>query len=80
MSQAQNPTLRNVINSLYRATARVGSGSTADAIRCERATGKLLSPAGHSIKEARVDPGFGKSHKKRKAKSCGDEYCKVPRK
>jgi len=50
LSKSQNPTLRNIINSLYRATAKIGSGSTADAIRFERATGNLLSPAGHSIK------------------------------
>jgi hypothetical protein len=35
---------------MYRATARIGSGSTADAIRYERATGQMLSNAGHSIK------------------------------
>lgn len=50
LSKTNNPTLRNVINNLYRAAARIGSGSTADAIRYERATGRLLSPAGHSIK------------------------------
>jgi len=50
LSKSQNPTLRNVINNLYGVAAKIGSGSTADAIRFERATGKLLSPSGHSIK------------------------------
>jgi RHS repeat-associated protein len=50
MSQAQNPKLLNIIDKLYRATAKIGSGSTADVIRYERATGKLLSGSGHSIK------------------------------
>lgn len=35
---------------MYRAAARIGSGSTADAIRYERTTGQMLSNAGHSIK------------------------------
>ena len=50
MSQAQNPKLRGIIDVMYRATARIGSGSTADAIRYERTTGQMLSQAGHSIK------------------------------
>lgn len=50
LTAAKNPTLRNAIDKLYRATAKYGNGSTADAIRFERETGQLLSPAGHTIK------------------------------
>jgi filamentous hemagglutinin len=35
---------------MYRKTATVGSGSTADAIRYEVRTGELLSRSGHTIK------------------------------
>ncbi len=47
---AQNARLRNLIEQMYRRTATVGSGSTADAIRHELRTGELLSKSGHSIK------------------------------
>ncbi|MCL5677169.1 MAG: hypothetical protein M1602_04775, partial [Firmicutes bacterium] len=39
--------LQSLMNELYRAGAKVGSGSTADAIRYEMKTGDLLSPSGH---------------------------------
>ena len=35
---------------MYRKTAKIGTGSTADAIRYELRTGILLSPKGHFIK------------------------------
>lgn len=60
LSKVNNPALRNWIHMLYRATARVGSGSTADAIRYERATGHLLSKAGHSIKGQEAINGLEK--------------------
>jgi len=47
---AQNPSLQDIIDELYRPGAKVGSGSTADAIRHELQTGELLSPAGHALK------------------------------
>jgi hypothetical protein len=47
---AQNARLRNLIEQMYRRTATVGSGSTADAVRHELRTGELLSRSGHSIK------------------------------
>jgi len=47
---ARNPRLRNLIEQMYRKTAAVGSGSTADAIRYELRTGELLSRSGHTIK------------------------------
>lgn len=50
LSAVKNTKLRNFIEYLYRETATVGNGSTADAIRFERATGQLLSKIGHSPK------------------------------
>lgn len=60
LSKVNDPALRNWIHMLYRTTARVGSGSTADAIRYERATGHLLSKAGHSIKGQDAINGLNK--------------------
>ena len=60
LSKAQDPKLRNFIDKLYRVTAQIGSGSTADAIRYERITGKLLSPSGHSIKGQEIINGLQK--------------------
>jgi hypothetical protein len=42
--------LRKLIEQLFRANARIGSGSTADAIRFETQTGQMLSRSGHFIK------------------------------
>jgi hypothetical protein len=42
--------LKNIISELYRETARVGDGGTADALRYETQTGNLLSPSGHLMK------------------------------
>jgi RHS repeat-associated protein len=42
--------LRNVVEQLYRPGAKVGVGSSMDALRHERLTGELLSPAGHTKK------------------------------
>ena len=50
LRNAQDPRLKDAINNLYRPGAKVGSGSTADAVRFERATGELLSPKGHTQK------------------------------
>ncbi len=70
LQSAQNPKLRNIIGNLYRPGASVGTGSTADAIRSELATGVLLSPKGHFTKgvESRTalqrlfrDPSLGTS-------------------
>jgi len=47
LAAARNGNLRNLISDLYREGARIGSESTADAIRYERATGELLSRSGH---------------------------------
>lgn len=77
MSQAQNPKLRGIIDVMYRATARIGSGSTADAIRYERATGQMLSNAGHSIKGRETIRAFGEADKQRKAEPNGNEYREV---
>jgi hypothetical protein len=38
------------LSNLYRAGAKIGDGGTADAIRHELQTGKLLSPSGHLTK------------------------------
>ena len=50
LQTASNPRLVNMIDQLYRPTAKVGSGSTADAIRHEMRTGELLSKSGHFLK------------------------------
>jgi len=54
------------IDAMYRRNAKVGSGSTADAIRYELKTGELLSPSGHFQKGIGIpgtlylfDPGAG---------------------
>jgi len=47
---ARHPKLRNIIEAMYRKTARIGSGSTADAIRYELRNGELISKTGHLIK------------------------------
>lgn len=52
--RVSNPALERILDSNYGANgpngSRVGSGSTADALRYERSTGQLLSPAGHGQK------------------------------
>lgn len=50
LQSTKNPELRRAIKELYRKTAIVGDGGTADVIRFERATGILMSPKGHVIK------------------------------
>ncbi|WP_252344493.1 RHS repeat domain-containing protein, partial [Escherichia coli] len=42
--------LRNIIDDLYRPNAKVGSGSTADAVRYELATGEKVGGRGHVLK------------------------------
>lgn len=46
LNAAKDTKLRNLISDLYRKGAKIGSGSTADAIRYERSTGILLSKVG----------------------------------
>ncbi|HEY4438570.1 MAG TPA: hypothetical protein VGN40_20655 [Lelliottia sp.] len=43
----QDENLSNIINDLYRPNAKVGSGSTADAVRYEIATGEKVGGRGH---------------------------------
>jgi len=47
LNEASDPRLRNAIDNLYRPNAKIGSGSSMDAVRFEKATGQLLSPTGH---------------------------------
>jgi hypothetical protein len=47
LNEARDPRLRNAIENLYRPNAKIGSGSSMDAVRFEKATGQLLSPTGH---------------------------------
>jgi hypothetical protein len=47
LNGATDGRLRNAIDNLYRPNARIGSGSSMDAVRFEKATGQLLSPTGH---------------------------------
>lgn len=44
---SRSPALDNIIRQLFRANARIGNGSSMDALRWERLTGQLLSPSGH---------------------------------
>ena len=50
LNSVTNEKLKNIINNLYRPGAKIGSGSTADAIRYELQTGDLLSKTGHMQK------------------------------
>ncbi len=43
----QDPKLQNIVNQLYRPGAKIGNGSTADAIRYEKATGCLVAGRSH---------------------------------
>ncbi len=55
--------LRNRIDALYRPNAKVGSGSTADAILHELRTGELLSPKRHFQKGIEMRNGLMKDLK-----------------
>lgn len=46
----EDPQLQKITNSLYRPNAKIGSGSTADAIRHERATGNAVGGRLHTQK------------------------------
>ena len=50
LQAAENRRLRNAINQLYRRSAKIGDGGTADVIRYELRTGELLSKTGHTEK------------------------------
>ena len=58
LEHASDPKLRRRIEQLYRRNARVGNGSTADAIRHELRTGELLSPRGHVQKGIEMRNGL----------------------
>lgn len=60
LDAASDPGLRNRIDKMYRANARIGNGSTADAIRHELRTGELLSPSGHMQKGIEMRNGLMK--------------------
>ncbi len=45
-----DPKLSGVMNEMYRPNAKIGSGSTADAVRSERATGQPTGGAWHTQK------------------------------
>ncbi|MEZ9187695.1 hypothetical protein AB4158_26705, partial [Vibrio splendidus] len=47
-----NPQLKKIVDGLYRPNAKVGSGSTADAIRHELSTGQAVGGRFHSQKGA----------------------------
>ena len=48
--KVSDPKLKNIADSLYRKDAKIGSGSTADAIRHENITGEPVGGAFHSTK------------------------------
>lgn len=54
LNTIQNPALRKLVEYTYRVSARIGNGSTADAIRFEKETGILLSRTGHIQKGKEV--------------------------
>jgi len=54
LNAIQNPALRKLVEYSYRVSAKIGNGSTADAIRFEKETGVLLSRTGHSQKGREV--------------------------
>lgn len=60
LNAVKSPNLRKFIEYLYRENATVGNGSTADAIRFERATGQLLSRTGHMQKGREAIQGLEK--------------------
>ena len=53
LTQAQEPETRNLVDKLYRPTADIGDGGTADVLRYELETGDLKSPSGHLNKAAK---------------------------
>ena len=63
LSSATDPKLRRRLDALYRKNAKIGNGSTADAIRYELRTGKLLSPRGHFQKGIEMRNGLLKDLK-----------------
>jgi hypothetical protein len=54
LNAIENPALRRLVEYSYRVGARIGNGSTADAIRFEKETGVLLSRTGHIQKGKEV--------------------------
>jgi hypothetical protein len=50
LSQVTDQGLRNVVTNLYRATATIGDGGTADAISYTKETGELVGGSDHIIK------------------------------
>ena len=58
LNSVSNDKLKNFVNMLYCAGAKIGSGSTADAIRYELQTGNLLSPTGHLQKGKEILTGL----------------------
>ena len=50
LNNTSNTKLRNIINDLYRPNAKVGSGSTADAIRFELSSGENVGGKSHMQK------------------------------
>jgi hypothetical protein len=50
LNVVRNPRLREAINQIYKSTARIGTGSTADIVRMELRHGIRLSKTGHATK------------------------------
>jgi hypothetical protein len=50
LSQVIDQGLRNVVTNLYRATATIGDGGTADAISYTKETGELVGGSDHIMK------------------------------
>jgi RHS repeat-associated protein len=50
LNSAKDSRLRDAIENLYKPNAKVGSGSSMDALRYEEETGELLSKSGHKQK------------------------------
>lgn len=50
LTKITNPKLKTILKELYREGAKIGNGSTADALKYEIATGQALSKTGHAQK------------------------------
>lgn len=76
LGSATDPKLKSRIDKMYRANAKIGNGSTADVIRYELRTGKLLSPSGHSQKGTEMINGLLKDIKSGRLNASDTEIAK----
>ncbi|EBG5617116.1 type IV secretion protein Rhs, partial [Salmonella enterica subsp. enterica] len=68
----ENAELKNLIDDLYRPNAKVGSGSTADAVRYELSTGEKVGGRGHIQKAEQYSESLQRWLNKNPSASPGD--------